>query len=101
MPGKLTTAYLLLSLYADNFIPVEVPFDKIMDKVLKGEADAGLLIHEGQLTYEETGLELLFDLGEMWAEETDLPMPLGLNVLRRDVPRGSLTPKFFGYTEKA
>lgn len=88
VPGKLTTAYLLLSLYADDFIPVEVPFDKIMDKVLEGEADAGLLIHEGQLTYEETGLELLFDLGAMWAEETDLPMPLGLNVLRRDVPRG-------------
>ncbi len=88
VPGKLTTAYLLLSLYADDFIPVEAPFDKIMDKVLEGEADAGLVIHEGQLTYEETGLELLFDLGAMWAEETDLPMPLGLNVLRRDIPRG-------------
>ncbi len=88
VPGKLTTAYLLLSLYADDFIPVETPFDKIMDKVLQGEVDAGLLIHEGQLTYEESGLELLFDLGTMWAEETDLPMPLGLNVLRRDIPRG-------------
>lgn len=88
VPGKLTTAYLLLSLYADDFIPVEAPFDKIMDKVLEGGVDAGLLIHEGQLTYEETGLELLFDLGAMWAEETDLPMPLGLNVLRRDIPRG-------------
>ena len=88
VPGKLTTAYLLLSLYADDFIPVEVPFDKIMDKVLEEEVDAGLLIHEGQLTYEETGLCLLFDLGAMWAEETDLPMPLGLNVLRRDIPRG-------------
>jgi 1,4-dihydroxy-6-naphthoate synthase len=88
VPGKLTTAYLLLSLYADDFIPVEVPFDKIMDKVLKGETDAGLLIHEGQLTYKEAGLELLFDLGAMWAEETDLPMPLGLNVLRRDIPQG-------------
>lgn len=88
VPGKLTTAYLLLSLYADDFIPVEVPFDKIMDKVLEEEVDAGLLIHEGQLTYEETGLDLLFDLGAMWAEEADLPMPLGLNVLRRDIPRG-------------
>ena len=88
VPGKLTTAYLLLSLYADDFIPVEAPFDRIMDKVLAGEADAGLLIHEGQLTYEETGLELLFDLGAMWAEETDLPMPLGLNVIRRDIPGG-------------
>lgn len=88
VPGKLTTAYLLLRLYADDFIPVEVPFDKIMDKVLAGEVDAGLLIHEGQLTYEEMELELLLDLGVMWAEETDLPMPLGLNVLRRDIPRG-------------
>ena len=88
VPGKLTTAYLLLSLYADDFIPVEVPFDGIMDEVLEGNVDAGLLIHEGQLTYEETGLALLLDLGVMWAEETDLPMPLGLNVLRRDVPQG-------------
>ena len=88
IPGKLTTAYLLLSLYADDFIPVEVPFDGIMDEVLEGNVDAGLLIHEGQLTYEETGLRLLLDLGVMWAEETDLPMPLGLNVLRRDIPRG-------------
>ena len=88
VPGKLTTAYLLLRLYADDFIPVEAPFDEIMDKVLTGEVDAGLLIHEGQLTYEEMELELLLDLGVMWAEETDLPMPLGLNVLRRDIPRG-------------
>ncbi len=88
VPGKLTTAYLLLRLYADDFIPVEAPFDEIMDKVLAGEVDAGLLIHEGQLTYEEMELELLLDLGVMWAEETDLPMPLGLNVLRRDIPRG-------------
>ena len=88
VPGKLTTAYLLLSLYADDFIPVEAPFDEIMDKVLTGEVDAGLLIHEGQLTYEEMELELLLDLGVMWAEETDLPMPLGLNVLRRDIIRG-------------
>ena len=88
VPGKLTTAYLLLSLYADEFIPVEVPFDGIMDKVIEGNVDAGLLIHEGQLTYEEKGLALLLDLGVMWAEQSDLPMPLGLNVLRRDIPRG-------------
>lgn len=88
VPGKLTTAYLLLSLYADDFIPVETPFDKIMDKVLAEEVDAGLLIHEGQLTYQEMGFELLLDLGVMWAEETDLPMPLGLNVLRRDITKG-------------
>ncbi|MCY3985922.1 MAG: ABC transporter substrate-binding protein [Candidatus Dadabacteria bacterium] len=88
VPGKLTTAYLLLSLYADEFIPVEVPFDGIMDEVIEGNVDAGLLIHEGQLTYEEKGLVLLLDLGVMWAEQSDLPMPLGLNVLRRDIPRG-------------
>ena len=88
VPGKLTTAYLLLRVYADGFVPVEVPFDRIMDKVLEGETDAGLLIHEGQLTYGDLGLELLLDLGAEWAKETDLPMPLGLNVLRRDVGDG-------------
>ncbi len=88
VPGKLTTAYLLLNLYADDFIPVEASFDEIMDKVLSGEVDAGLLIHEGQLTYEELDLELLLDLGMIWAQETDLPMPLGLNVIRRDIPQG-------------
>lgn len=85
VPGKLTTAYLLLRIYADDFFPVEVPFDEIMDVVADGKAEAGLLIHEGQLTYEDYGLELLLDLGAAWADETDLPMPLGLNVLRRDV----------------
>ncbi len=88
VPGKLTTAYLLLSLYADGFIPVEVPFDEIMSSVLSKETDAGLLIHEGQLTYEDSGLELLLDLGIMWSEETDFPMPLGLNILRRDIAEG-------------
>ena len=67
---------------------MEVPFDRIMDKVLAGETDAGLLIHEGQLTYGDLGLELLLDLGAEWAKETDLPMPLGLNVLRRDIGDG-------------
>ena len=88
VPGKLTTAYLLLCLYADDFDPVEIPFDQIIDEVNKGTVDAGLLIHEGQLTYKDFGLELLFDIGELWAEETSLPMPLGLNVLRRDIPAG-------------
>lgn len=88
VPGKLTTAYLLLCIYADGFTPVEVPFDEIIDEVLSGNVDAGLLIHEGQLTYKDFGLELLFDIGEMWAEETSLPMPLGLNVMRRDIPEG-------------
>lgn len=88
VPGKLTTAYLLLCIYADDFIPVEIPFDDIIDEVLSGKVDAGLLIHEGQLTYKDFGLELMFDIGELWAEETSLPMPLGLNVMRRDIPEG-------------
>ncbi len=85
IPGKLTTAYLLLNLYADGFTPIETPFDQIMDKVRRKEADAGLLIHEGQLTYKDEGFSLVLDIGKAWAEETDLPMPLGLNVLRRDI----------------
>ena len=86
VPGMLTSAYLLLCIYADGFIPVEMPFDEIMPAVANGEIETGLLIHEGQLTYKEAGLELLFDIGELWAKETPLPMPLGLNVVRRDIP---------------
>ena len=86
VPGKLTTAYLLLEIYFDNFIPIEVAFDDIIDEVLSGNVDAGLLIHEGQLTYKDFGLELFADIGLLWAEETPLPMPLGLNVVRRDIP---------------
>lgn len=85
VPGMLTSAYLLLCIYADGFIPVEMPFDEIMPAVANGEIETGLLIHEGQLTYKESGLELLFDIGELWAKETPLPMPLGLNVVRRDI----------------
>lgn len=86
VPGMLTSAYLLLCIYADGFVPVEMPFDEIMPAVANGEIETGLLIHEGQLTYKEAGLELLFDIGELWAKETPLPMPLGLNVVRRDIP---------------
>lgn len=85
VPGKLTSAYLLLCLYASDFKPVEMAFDDIIQAVQSGKADAGLLIHEGQLTYEDHGLHLLFDLGELWARETSLPLPLGLNVIRRDI----------------
>ena len=88
VPGKLTTAYLLLEIYFDNFTPVEVAFDDIIDEVLSGNVDAGLLIHEGQLTYKDFGLDLFADIGLLWAEETPLPMPLGLNVVRRDIPDG-------------
>lgn len=85
VPGKLTTAYLLLMLYVDDFIPVEAAFDDIIDEVKSGNVDAGLLIHEGQLTYKDHDLVLLHDLGVLWAEDTSLPLPLGLNVIRRDI----------------
>ena len=85
VPGKLTTAFLLLSIYADGFIPVEMPFDEIMPSVARGDIETGLLIHEGQLTYKDAGLHMLFDIGELWAKETPLPLPLGLNVVKRAI----------------
>ncbi len=88
VPGKLTTAFLLLRLYADEFEPVEIPFDKIMDAVREGEVEAGLLIHEGQLIYRDFGLKKILDLGECWSKDTTLPLPLGINVVRRDLEEG-------------
>jgi len=85
VPGKLTTAYLLLNIYTDGFIPVEMPFDEIMPAVARGDIDTGLIIHEGQLTYKDYDLELLLDLGVKWQVETTLPLPLGLNVVKRDM----------------
>lgn len=86
-PGKMTTALLIASIFLDAFEPVDTPFDKIMDVVDAGEADAGLLIHEGQITYEEHGFTKLLDFGELWEKETGgLPLPLGLDCVRRDVP---------------
>lgn len=85
IPGPLTTAYLALCLYEPGFTPVPTPFDRIEDAVLAGEADLGLLIHEGQLTFAERGLRLVADMGEWWYEETGLPLPLGGNVVRRDL----------------
>ncbi len=85
VPGKLTTAYLALRLYQPEFTEVVVPFDRIEDAVLAGAADLGLLIHEGQLTYQDRGLHLWADLGEWWFGETGLPLPLGGNVVRRDL----------------
>jgi 1,4-dihydroxy-6-naphthoate synthase len=86
IPGTLTTAYLALQLYEKDFEPVVVPFDQIEDFVLQGKADAGLLIHEGQLTYSDNGLRKIVDLGEWWAERTGgLPLPLGGNIIRRDL----------------
>jgi 1,4-dihydroxy-6-naphthoate synthase len=86
IPGTLTTAYLALRLYEPTFEYVVVPFDRIQEAVAAGEADAGLLIHEGQLTYADEGLRKVVDLGEWWAERTDgLPLPLGGNIIRRDL----------------
>ncbi len=85
VPGEWTTAYLALKLYEPEVEHVVVPFDEIMGRVTRGEADVGLIIHEGQLTHESEGLYLIEDLGEWWYEETDLPLPLGGNVVRRDL----------------
>ena len=85
IPGKMTTAYLTLSLFEPNFEAETRPFDKILDAVQQDEVDAGLIIHEGQLTYAREGLHKVIDLGEWWYEETGLPLPLGANVIRRDL----------------
>jgi 1,4-dihydroxy-6-naphthoate synthase len=85
VPGKMTTAFLVLRLYLGDFEYREAPFDRILDQVREGRADAGLLIHEGQLTYEGLGLHKVVDLGEWWLLETGLPLPLGVNAARRDL----------------
>lgn len=85
VPGEWTTAYLALKLYEPEIEHVVVPFDEIMGHVARGEADVGLLIHEGQLTHESEGFHLIEDLGEWWYGETNLPLPLGGNVVRRDL----------------
>ncbi len=86
VPGLLTTAYLALKLYAPNVEVKVMPFDQIQQAVHDGKVAAGLLIHEGQLTYEDEGLRKIVDLGEWWAEKTGgLPLPLGGNVIRRDL----------------
>jgi 1,4-dihydroxy-6-naphthoate synthase len=86
VPGRMTTAFLVLRLYlGGEYRFREVPFDEIMGEVSSGRADAGLLIHEGQLTYERHGLHAVVDLGEWWLLETGLPLPLGINVARRDL----------------
>jgi 1,4-dihydroxy-6-naphthoate synthase len=85
IPGRMTTAFLTLKLRIGDFSWREVPFDQIMDEVISGKAEAGLLIHEGQLTYASMGLQKIVDLGEWWLEDTGLPLPLGANVARRDL----------------
>jgi len=85
IPGKNTTAYLLLRLYMSGFHPVEYRFDQIPQAVQKGEVDYGLLIHEAQITYSTMGLEKITDLGVEWMNDTHLPIPLGLDVVRKDL----------------
>src|SRR6476469_7205680 len=86
IPGKMTSAYLALRLYLGDFEHVVVPFDQIFDTVKNGGADAGLIIHEGQLTYARAGFAKIIDLGEWWKRDTGLPLPLGGNVLCKDIP---------------
>jgi 1,4-dihydroxy-6-naphthoate synthase len=86
IPGKLTTAFLALQLFDPTVEYLVMPFDEIQEKVHSGEVAAGLLIHEGQLTYADEGLKKIVDLGEWWADRTGgLPLPLGGNVIRRDL----------------
>jgi 1,4-dihydroxy-6-naphthoate synthase len=87
VPGRMTSAFLALQLYlGKEFNHIVVPFDQIFDAVNAGRAGAGLIIHEGQLTYERAGFRKIIDLGEWWKRTTNLPLPLGGNVVRKDIP---------------
>jgi len=91
VPGKLTSAFLALSLYLPEFNYEVMPFDQIIDAVTEGRCDAGLLIHEGQLFYNNLGLHKVLDLGEWWHEHTGgLPLPMGGNVIRRDLGKETI-----------
>ncbi len=85
VPGEMTTAFLALKLYLPEVKHQVMPFDQIMPAILQDEIEVGLIIHEGQLTYKEKGLHKLVDLGEWWYQETGLPLPLGGNVIRKDL----------------
>jgi 1,4-dihydroxy-6-naphthoate synthase len=87
VPGEMTSAYLALQLYLGDFKHVVVPFDQIFETVKAGRAGAGLIIHEGQLTYTRSGFSKIVDLGEWWKKETGLPLPLGGNVIRKNIPQ--------------
>jgi 1,4-dihydroxy-6-naphthoate synthase len=90
VPGLRTTAYLAARLWLPEFEPVVTPFDQVVDRVTEGKADAALVIHEGQLTYADKGLELVVDLGAWWKDKTGLPLPLGGNAVRRSLGRETL-----------
>ncbi len=85
VPGELTSAFLAMRIFNSQFEYIVVPFDEIIDCVQKGKADAGLLIHEGQLFYKQQGLSKVLDLGEWWHKKTGLPLPMGGNVIKRDL----------------
>ena len=87
VPGKLTTAYLALQLFAPGIETAVVPFDQIIPAILQGKHEAGLIIHEGQLTYDRSGLYRIVDLGRWWVQMTGLPLPLGGNAIRRSLGR--------------
>ena len=100
IPGELTSAYLALKLWEPEARTTVLPFDEILEAVRDGEVDVGLIIHEGQLTYADAGLVLLEDLGRWWKEETGLPLPLGGNVIRRDLG-ASLIPRVSDYLRRS
>ncbi len=87
VPGKMISAFLALQLFLGEFDYVVVPFDQIFDALRSGQADLGLIIHEGQLTYAKSGFEKIVDLGSWWKAQTGLPLPLGGNVVRKDIPK--------------
>lgn len=91
VPGTLTTAYLALKLFSPKIETAVVPFDRIIPEIVAGKYEAGLIIHEGQLTYESSGLSKVLDLGKWWHELTELPLPLGGNAIRRQLGRELMT----------
>ena len=100
IPGEMTSAFLALRIYNQDFEYTVVPFDKIIETVQSGKADAGLLIHEGQLFYKQIGLAKVLDLGEWWFEKTGLPLPMGGNVIKRDLGE-DLMRKVSGYLHQS
>lgn len=91
IPGTMTTAYLAMKIFQPDFIPVVTPFDRILEAVHAGDVDAGLIIHEAQLTYSKAGFHRVLDMGKWWKETYSLPLPLGGNALRRSLPDGVKT----------
>lgn len=85
VPGTLTTAYLVLKLFAPDIQTEVVPFDQIIPQIIEGRYEAGLIIHEGQLTYAKSGLQRIVDFGKWWREQTGLPLPLGGNAIKREL----------------